>query len=213
MVNSIKKVIEMIDTLKLRKTLGWLGMLLPWIVAVLYSIELKFFPQSISATYFADTCITPFMIILGAAGLLLLTYNGYDKQDRIVCSIAGAMALMVCLFPCSATDAANVGTFMLPTNISGWIHNISAVIFFALLAYNSFFLFTKGAGELTPNKKKRNIIFRVCGIGMLASFVLLIPFLLLDVRVGMWIVEAIALIFFGISWLTKSQCYSWLFKD
>ena len=150
------KVMKMIDTLKLRKTLGWLGMLLPWIVAVLYSIELKFFPQSISATYFADTCITPFMIILGAAGLLLLTYNGYDKQDRIVCSIAGAMALMVCLFPCSATDAANVGTFMLPTNISGWIHNISAVVFFALLAYNSFFLFTKGAGELTPNKKKRN---------------------------------------------------------
>ena len=66
---------------------------------------------------------------------------------------------------------------------------------------------------MTPNKKKRNIIFRVCGIGMLASFILLIPFLLLDVRVGMWIVEALALLFFGISWLTKSQCYSWLFKD
>ena len=48
---------------------------------------------------------------------------------------------------------------------------------------------------------------------MIASFVLLIPFLILDVRIGMWIVEAIALIFFGISWLTKSQCYSWLFKD
>ena len=48
---------------------------------------------------------------------------------------------------------------------------------------------------------------------MIASFALLIPFLILDIRVGMWIVEAIALIFFGISWLTKSQCYSWLFKD
>jgi hypothetical protein len=66
---------------------------------------------------------------------------------------------------------------------------------------------------MTPNKKKRNIIFRVCGIGMLASFVLLIPFSLLDVRTRMWIVEALALLFFGISWLTKSQCYSWLFKD
>jgi NHS family xanthosine MFS transporter len=31
--------------------------------------------------------------------------------------------------------------------------------------------------------------------------------------VSMWIVEALALIFFGISWLTKSQCYSWLFAD
>jgi hypothetical protein len=188
-------------------------MLLPWIVAILYCIENKYFPQSISATYYAVSCITPFMIILGAAGLLLLTYNGYNKQDRIVCSIAGIMGLCVCIFPCSATTADYVGTFMLPTEVSGWIHNISAVIFFALLAYNSYFLFTKSAGEMTDNKRRRNIIFKVCGIGMLASFVLLIPFLILDVRVGMWIVEAIALLFFGVSWLTKSQCYSWLFKD
>jgi hypothetical protein len=48
---------------------------------------------------------------------------------------------------------------------------------------------------------------------MLASFVLLIPFLLLDVRVGMWIVEALALLFFGISWLTKANCYKWLAAD
>ena len=58
------------------------------------------------------------MIILGSAGLLLLTYNGYDKQDRIVCSIAGVMALLVCLFPCSATEKAYIGTFMTPKNIS-----------------------------------------------------------------------------------------------
>lgn len=203
----------MIDTLKLRKTLGWLGMLLPWIVAILYLCEKKFFPQSISATYFAETCITPFMIILGSAGLLLLTYDGYDNQDRIICSIAGAMALCVCIFPCSATSASHTGTFMLPTELSGWIHNISAIIFFALLAYNSFFLFTKGSKTPTDNKKKRNLIFRICGIGMVASFALLIPLNLLNIRVSMWIVEALALIFFGVSWLTKSQCYSWLFAD
>lgn len=46
---------------------------------------------------------------------------------------------------------------------------------------------------------------------MLASFTLLIP--LRNVSYGIWLVETIALSFFGISWLTKSQCYSWLFKD
>ena len=66
---------------------------------------------------------------------------------------------------------------------------------------------------MTDNKRKRNVIFKVCGIGMLASFALLIPFLIFNVRVGMWVVEAIALLFFGVSWLTKAQCYSWLFKD
>ena len=200
----------MIDTLKLRRMLGWLGMLLPWIVVVL-SLCFKYgFPQSISATYHVSTCITPFMIILGAAGLLLLTYNGYETIDRVVCSIAGIFALMICLFPTSG-GTGNIGTFNLPQNISSTIHNISAFAFFGLLAFNSLFLFTKTNGTMSATKKKRNVIYKVCGIGMLASFLLLIP--LWNVSFGIWLVEAIALMFFGISWLTKANCYSWLFKE
>lgn len=204
----------MVNTIKLRKILGWLGMLLPWIVAILYMIfEIKAFgfPTSISATYYLGSCITPFMIILGAAGILLICYEGYTKQDNIICTLAGIFGLCICLFPCHHSSVSLVGTFQLNSDISGWIHNISAFLFFGLLAYNSLFLFTKTSGEMTANKKKRNIIFRVCGIGMLASFILLLP--LSSVSFGTWLVEAIALMFFGISWLTKSQCYSWLFKD
>lgn len=213
----------MIDTIKLRKILGWLGMLLPWIVAILYMIfEVSAFnlPHSISATYYVNNCITPFMIILGAAGILLICYSGYDKLDSIICTIAGIFGLGICLFPCATyansvdiDPATLVGTFQLPAGVSGWIHNITAVIFFGLLAFNSFFLFTKSSGVMTEQKKKRNIIFRVCGIGMIGSFVLLIPLLLLKVDFAIWLVEAVALMFFGISWLTKSQCYTWLFKD
>jgi hypothetical protein len=54
-------------------------MLLPWLVLILSVAYGYPFPDSISATYFVDTCITPFMIILGAAGLLLISYRGYDK--------------------------------------------------------------------------------------------------------------------------------------
>ena len=63
----------------------------------------------------------------------------------------------------------------LTQSVSNKIHNVFAITFFLLLAYNSLFLFTKTTGEMTPEKKKRNIIFRVCGIGMIASFLLLIP--------------------------------------
>ena len=191
-------------------------MLLPWLVALLYMVyEIKDIglPHSISATYYCATCITPFMIILGAAGLLLITYNGYSKQDKIICGVAGIFALFICLFPCGETNLEKVGTFNLPTEISSIAHNCSAIIFFLLLAYNSLFLFTKTGGNITIKKKKRNIIYRVCGIGMIASFILLIPFELLNIHCGIWIVEAIALMFFGISWLTKAQCYKWLFKD
>lgn len=204
----------MVDTLKLRKILGWLGMMLAWIVAALYMIfevsAIKL-PQSISATYYYASCITPFMIILGSAGILLICYNGYSTADKIVCGIAGVFGLAICLFPCNYSPVRPVGTFQLPSNISGWIHNISAFIFFGLLSFNSLFLFTKSSGEMTNNKHKRNIIFRICGVGMLASFLLLIP--LAKVEFGTWLVEALALTFFGISWLTKSQCYRWLFRD
>ena len=131
---------------------------------MIFEIHLVVLPHSISATYHVLSCITPFMIILGSAGILLICYDGYDKQDSIICTLAGIFGLCICIFPCS-TYPNNIdldpniliGTFQLPAGISGWIHNIAAVIFFGLLAYNSFFLFTKSSGEMTPEKKKRNI--------------------------------------------------------
>jgi hypothetical protein len=107
----------------------------------------------------------------------------------------------------------NVGTFQINPIVSGILHNICAIGFFILLAYNSYFLFTKSGGNMTENKKKRNIIFRVCGIGMAASFLFIIPISIFEWWGGIWIVETIALAFFGISWLTKAGCYRWLFRD
>ena len=206
-----------INTARLRAVLGWLAILLPIIVSALAFftgfLDGHFIPSSISATYYLEPCITPFMIILGAASILLICYKGYDRQDDIICTISGIFGLGICLFPCAATYDKVVGTFQIATNISGWLHNISAIVFFGLLAYTSFFLFTKGGPNPTENKKKRNIIFRVCGIGMMASFLLLIPFGIFNVWGGTWIMEAIALAFFGISWLTKSDLYPWLFCD
>ena len=85
-----------------------------------------------------------------------------------------------------------------------------AMIFFVLLAYNSLFLFTKHGDIMTKNKRKRNIIYRVCGIGMIASFLIL---LLPSFKIQIWLVETIALFFFGISFLTKADYYPWLFAD
>lgn len=217
----------MINTTRLRCTIGWLGMLLPWIVLIMSNIYGYGFPDSISATYYIPTCITPFMIILGSAGLLLFSYKGYDKQDDIVCSIAGVFALGICLFSCATKDLitrwpemanlVNVGTFQLTPFASGIIHNICAVGFFGLLAYNSLFLFTKSVTKdkvkMTANKRKRNVIFRVCGIGMVVSLAAIVPISIFELWGGVWIIETIALAFFGISWLTKADRYQWLFCD
>jgi hypothetical protein len=140
----------------------------------------------------------------------LIAYAGYDLQDDIVNTLAGICGLLVCLFPCGNTAMTNVGTFQVPQDISGTIHNVAAVLFFGLLAYNSLFLFTKHGEHMTPEKKKRNIVYRVCGVGMVASFALL---LLPPFRVKIWLVETLALFFLAVSWLTKADRFKWLFAD
>ena len=156
---------QSINTIRLRVVIGILGLLLPWIVVLL----IWKFPPSISATWYTNAC-TPFMIILGAASVLLMCYKGYEKIDDIINTATGIAGLGICLFPCSfiKPDGTNylaglsetitlyanetcknilVGPFRVPMNISNIIHSICAVIFFVLLAYNSIFLFTKSKGE------------------------------------------------------------------
>ena len=204
-----------IDTIRLRLALGWLGMSLAWIVCILCAIfgcvpGDYLFPDSISATYYYAPTITPFMIILGSSGILLMCYKGYTWFDDLINTLTGIFALNICLFPCFNGGYGKVGTFQLPVEISGWIHNISAALFFILLAYNVLFLFTKSSGEKTRNKKIRNIIYYICGSGMLVT---LLGLFIFHGHAVTWWVEAIALMFFGIAFLTKADVYPWLFCD
>lgn len=197
-----------INTTRLRCLLGWLAILLPWIVAAFVGI----IPQSISATWYTNAC-TAFMIILGASSILLISYKGYEKIDDIITTITGIFGLGICFFPCSPVQDFGImlpTPFYIPYEICNIIHLICAMIFFVLLAYNSFFLFTKSGNVITENKKIRNIIFRICALGMLISFAIL---LLPDFTIQVWLTEMIALTFFGVSWLTKANYYSVLFAD
>ena len=204
-----------INTTRLRCTLGWLAMLLPWLSAI-FSVCCGYgWPGSISITYYQyETAAPALLIILGAASILLFAYKGYEKIDDILNTCAGIFGLGILLFPTAPDFSGHnyIGTFQIPASVSTVIHLICAIIFFALLSINSLFLFTKSSGDMTKEKKKRNIVFRVCGIGMVASFGLL-PLSALGVSFTVWLVEAIALLFFGISWLTKANCYPWLFAD
>ena len=189
---------------RLRCFVGVFAWLLPWIVVLI----LGEIPASISATYYTRAS-TAFVMILGVSSVLLMYYDGYDKVDDILNTLAGIFGLLICLFPCW-TDCERVGVFQCPVAISATIHNVSAVAFFAILSYVSLFQFTKTNGNMTEKKKARNAIYRVCGIGMIGSFALL---LLPDFYIKTWLVETVALFFFSISWLTKANAIKWLFAD
>ena len=159
-----------VDTKRLRVMIGVLGLLLPWLVAI---ITLSW-PQSISITYYSYFATGTFMIVLGSASILLGCYNGYSKIDDITATIAACFGIGICIFPMTYLPNPDMktGVFHLPSDISNIFHSISAFAFFGVLAFMSFFLFTKTSGEMTKQKKIKNIIYRVCGIGMIASFFL-----------------------------------------
>ena len=59
-----------INTIRLRKWLGWLGIALPWIVLALCLIFEYGLPDSISSTYYLAPTVTPFMKITDVLNLL-----------------------------------------------------------------------------------------------------------------------------------------------
>ena len=201
---------------RIRNLAGFLGMILPWISligAIIVSnttgVPAEFWPTlSISATYYICPALTG---VLTAASVVLMCYDGYNLRDNIVTTISGVFGIMIVLFPCACTVSGEmVGFFQLPVAISNTIHCASACAFFILLSINSLFLFTLGEKEPTKQKKIRNIIYRVCGIGMLCALILMV--LPVSFFAKTFVVEAIALTFFGISWLVKGQVFG-ILKD
>lgn len=201
---------------RIRNLAGFLGMILPWIsligaiiVSKTTGVPAEFWPTlSISATYYICPALTG---ILTAASVVLMCYDGYSLRDNIVTTISGIFGIMIVLFPCACTVSGElVGFFQLPVAISNTIHCASACAFFILLSINSLFLFTLGEKEPTKQKKIRNIIYRVCGIGMLCALILMV--LPVSFFAKTFVVEAIALTFFGISWLVKGQVFG-ILKD
>ena len=213
MSNDKTKDAEKIWLKRIRAFIGVLGMILPWLsligaafVAKTHDVSDDFWSNlSISATYY----VTPPLVgVLTAAAVILMCYKGYDLKDHVVTALSGVFGAMIVIFPCKcAISGEMVGFFQLPVNISHIIHCVSAVLFFILLSINSMFLFTLGESN-TKNKKIKNVIFRICAVGMLCGLVL-IP-LPIEFPAKVFISETIALTFFALSWLVKAEIFGFL---
>jgi hypothetical protein len=198
--------------LSLRRTLGILGILLPWIDLLCGT----FFGQgnpyhwnnSISSTYYANSGIV-FTGLMVAVGFFLVTYRGYDLGDKIACTTSGVFGMTLAVFPDNCPGGRLWNLFMLPKEVTGKIHNISALIFFLSLIYMIVFRFTKG-DEGDPKKKRRNTIYRICGGVMALSFLAFIVCTLLHIAPWnmLFYSEAVALLFFGMAWLVKGQTFT-----
>ena len=193
-----------ISYLTLRKMVGLLGIsLIP--VLVLGSFIFDHTNQiqvSVSAYYHTHMRNALVGIVCGIS-LFLLSYNGYTKLDAIASKLAGVFALGIAFLPTSTVDDKS--------DIISKLHYITSGIFFAILAFMSIFLFTKSSGNMTPEKKKRNKVYRVCGVIMTVCVIGIpidsIPAIHDRIRSfkPTLILEFFALTSFGISWLTKGE--------
>lgn len=200
---------------RIRNYAGLMGALLPWIsllgaviVNAVNPLGASFWRNlSISATYYVTPALAS---ILTTASVVLMCYDGYDRQDSIITTLSGVFGIMIVLFPCNCSIAPDsTGFFMLNKTLSNYVHCFSAGVFFCLLAYNDLFLFTKSYhGYKTKKKNVRNSIYIACGIGMLMAMILQI--LPVHFPAKTWVVETVALTFFGFSWLTKGGAFKFL---
>jgi hypothetical protein len=200
--------------LRIRNLCGLLGIILPWLA--LFSAGIADHPSedwwwSLSATYYLSPALVG---VLVPACIVLISYIGYDSLDNLITSLAGTFGLGIVLFPCKVSwiaEGTPVGFFQLPVETSHVIHVVCSALFFITIAVNSIFQFTRSKGVITDRKRIRNIIYRVCGYGMLALMaVLAIMRLLKAPGYFAMIIEIVLLLLFGIAWLVKGEAFPFL---
>lgn len=206
--------------LTIRKIIGVLGILIPFLMAVGGAVFGGVDVQDTISNYYYTNMQDMFGGILCAVALFLITYKGYPSGksgfniDNISTNIAGFGALGVAIFPMSLKNIIpmKIGTFRLIENVSDVLHVISAAIFFIAIAFICLFLFTRtDKKKMGDQKKKRNTIYKVCGIVILACLILVpIYDLFLDQTFlaqlrPLFFLESIMLVAFGFAWLVKGE--------
>ena len=208
-----------VSYLTMRRLIGVIGIALPIIMVLGGFIQNGFVILDSISNYYYTNMRDFFVGMIFAISLFLISYTGYEKIDNIVGNISGIFALGIIMFPASKYIGrdVNVGIFLVNDTVSGYIHLVFSALFFILLAFNSIFLFTKhGPGPITIQKRHRNIIYQVCGIVMIFSMLCIITYTSFFKNTIAWkahpvlILESIALLAFGISWLVKGHT---LLKD
>ncbi|GAA4426627.1 DUF998 domain-containing protein [Actinokineospora soli] len=192
--------------LYLRRAIGLLGMALPLVLVVgQFLIDGRLF-YSISGYYYSDLRDI-YVGAMCAIGVFLLSYRGYAPVDDLVSNIAAVAAIGVALFPTKPPSGATASD-----EVFAVLHVVFAGVFFLSLAYFCLVLFRRSTGEdpTTERKLKRNGVYVVSGLIILASLALMVVIGLFfdrqlhDLRPMLWL-EFAATFAFGVAWLTKGE--------
>lgn len=190
--------------LALRKAVGWIGILLPFVL--MFGVFLIFKGEVIQASishYYYTGMRDVFVGALCAVALFMFFYTGYNIWDDLAGHAAGFFAVGVAWFP-----TTEVG----PSTLIGKIHFICAAALFIILAIFSLFLFTQKGSKPSPQKLIRNKIYIICGVIMVVCLIAIFIYYNLihdnnPESCFVFCAETVALMAFGVSWLTKGGTF------
>ncbi|HEY4324292.1 MAG TPA: hypothetical protein VGN20_09905 [Mucilaginibacter sp.] len=203
-----------VSYLTIRKAVGYLGIAFPIILAIGIKVigHCTCFKDSLSSYYYT-VMSSYFSGTLCSIALFLFTYRGYDRADQLVSNIGALFCLCVVFFP-SDIGGSCLNCAVLsraPDPFADTVHFITAGLFFVTMAGMSLFLFTKTDGEPTPQKLKRNKVYKICAWVMVISMALIpalkipgIPDWFFALK-PQFLLESFILWAFGISWLVKGE--------
>lgn len=230
---------EVVSYLTMRKTIGWLGMLLPFLLLTgnFLANEIGLFDSDVFiqkytnysyvsegsfkssvSHYYYTTMGEIFTGTLCTVALFMICYTGHPKRaedkglsDNQMTNLAGLFAMGVVLFPTTSAVLMkdNLRSFI-SSQVIGWVHYGFAASFFVVLAFMSIVNFRRAKDPELFGKGQDDPFFKKCGLTMLVCLVL-VPVLSLKIFDSIqflhptFVLEALALIAFGMSWLKKGQ--------
>ncbi|SEQ04385.1 hypothetical protein SAMN05444005_10569 [Flavobacterium urocaniciphilum] len=180
------------------------------------------FKASISHYYYSSVGEI-FTGALGTVALFLFCYKGHPLRksefglsDKVMSKLAAFFALGIVAFPTTSKHCIedNLRVFTSSFN-TGIIHFAFAGLFFVTLAFISIFNFRRTKKVSEFGTKPAHNIYKYCGYVMLICVALILIYRVflrdqyewLDSIYPILILETIALIAFGVSWLTKGKVY------
>lgn len=194
---------------KIRRSVGIIGMLLPFTLWLLNSIindskilnnsfwiifEKPYVPHdnlkdSISHFYYS-TVGELFTGALCAVSLFLFCYRGYDKPktgkyhfipgDSFMSNLAATMALLVVIFPTDSVPLSDNFRAFVSSKNAGYIHYTAAALFFTTLSIISFVNFRRTKDPKHFGKMKSHPIYKKCAIIMMSCMFILISIFILN---------------------------------
>lgn len=189
----------------LRTTIGSIGIALPLVLPIGATLlSGQALPASTSGYYYTgmrDVFVASMCVI----GVFLLAYR-FGPADNLLASIAGTAAIGLALAPTTRSGAVTP-----PERVAGDLHLVFATVFFLALAVFCLALFTRDDGHPTLQKRRRNLVYRICGVAILVCLVLglvvatAFPAAVDSPARPLFWLQSIAVLAFGIAWFVKGE--------